>query len=204
LLGPNYYGALGSHASGICLNYSKPCSSAPARVDSTLPSVAIVAAGWYHTCAATAVGVTYCWGDNSAGQLGDTVTGSGCWFRQTHTDSLYPCSEKAVPVRTALRFTALSAGEDFSCGLTSSGAAYCWGDNSYGQFGDGTTTSSPVPVPAAGGRHFQSLAAGTQSACGIGDDGVAYCWGSNWNNLLANGQPFGSVALSPTRVLFQP
>jgi len=204
--GPNYYGALGNHANGgPCKYYTKPCSSTPVQVDSSLPSVTTVAAGWYHTCALTAAGDTYCWGDNSSGELGDTVIGSGCWFRQLHTDSLYPCSEKPIPVRTTLHFTALTLGVDFTCGLIANGAAYCWGDNSLGQFGDGTTTSSPVPVPAAGGLHFQSLAAGHEWTCGVGQDGIAYCWGSNgFTNLLLNGQAGGTTITTPTRIPYQP
>lgn len=203
--GPNYYGALGSHANNYGCG-SKPCSSIPAPVDSTLPAPAIIAAGWYHSCAATAAGVAYCFGDNSSGALGDTVTGSGCWFRQLHmsTDSLYPCSEKPVLVRTNVRFTSLTAGGAHSCGLTSTGAAYCWGDNSEGQFGDGTVTSSAVPVPAAGGKRFRSLTASYESTCGIGLDGVAYCWGGNGWSLLGVGQPPGAVVTSPTRVRYQP
>jgi alpha-tubulin suppressor-like RCC1 family protein len=56
-----------------------------------------------------------------------------------------------VPVAGNLTFADVSAGNDgFACGVTTDGGAYCWGENSYGQLGDGTTTNSSVPVKVAG------------------------------------------------------
>lgn len=49
-----------------------------------------------------------------------------------------------------LRFSALAGGGYHTCGRTNTGALYCWGDNSQGQLGDGSTTSSTVPVRVAG------------------------------------------------------
>ena len=59
-----------------------------------------------------------------------------------------------------LTFASLTAGAYHTCGLTSGGAAYCWGYNVYGQLGDGSTTGRTAPVAVAGGLTFASLTAG--------------------------------------------
>jgi alpha-tubulin suppressor-like RCC1 family protein len=82
---------------------------------------------------------------------------------------------------TGLVFASVSAGFHHSCGVTTNGAAYCWGDNGAGELGDGTTTSSATPVAVAGGLTFQSVSAGEMHTCGVTMDGAAYCWGAPAN-----------------------
>ncbi len=95
-----------------------------------LPSVS---AGFYHSCGETTAGAAYCWGGNDSyfGQLGNG----------TNTNSNVP-----VAVTGGLTFQSVSAGLQHSCGVTTAGTAYCWGENKHGRFGNGTETNSNVPV----------------------------------------------------------
>src|SRR6266516_3798313 len=108
-----------------------------------------VSAGLDFTCGITTGHKAYCWGDNYAGELGDsTITGpetcyAGAWIA---------CSTTPVAVAGELTFTMVSAGLGHACGITTEGAAYCWGRNDEGELGDGTTTSSSIPVKVAGSR----------------------------------------------------
>ena len=81
----------------------------------------------------------------------------------------------------------LAAGLWQSCGLTTGEAAYCWGGNSSGQLGDGSTSPGSSPVAVSGGRFFQSLSAGDSLTCGLTAGGVAYCGGSNPYGQLGDG-----------------
>ena len=89
-----------------------------------------------HTCALSAEGDAYCWGDNRYGQLADGSTVS---------------RPAPVPVGGGLKFTSLSAGGNHTCGITRNGDLYCWGDARAGQLGGrsgtGGYSSSPVAVP---------------------------------------------------------
>ncbi len=169
----------------------------------TVPLVfASVSAGHDHTCGITADRAAYCWGNNSYGQLGDgSTSGSatpvavagGVGFAALSAGVFHTCGlttggsaycwggdygPTPVSVGAGLTFTSLSVGGwGFFCGLTPGGAAYCWGENSYGELGDGTTTSSSTPVPVTGGITFQSLSAALATTCGVATDGTAYCWG---------------------------
>jgi alpha-tubulin suppressor-like RCC1 family protein len=111
-------------------------------------SFAAVSAGVNHTCGVTAAGAAYCWGYNEYGQLGvGTTTGPETCI----TDGHYPCSTVPVLVVGGVSFAAVSAGgNNHSCGVTAAGAAYCWGSNSSGELGDGTTSTRSSPVLVAG------------------------------------------------------
>jgi len=102
------------------------------------------------------------------------------------------------PAAGDLRFTAITAGGSHSCGLTSEGAAYCWGKNEFGQLGDSSHTDRSAPVRVAGGLAFRLLSAGAQHTCGADTDGVPYCWGSNVQGQLGLGST--SDRNSPVRV----
>jgi uncharacterized protein YjdB len=93
----------------------------------------------------------------------------------------------APPVPSGLVFASISVGSNHVCGLAAGGGAWCWGRNTSGQLGDGTTSSSTTPVAVAGGHSFQSLTAGEGTSCGITTSGVAYCWGDNRYGALGNG-----------------
>lgn len=72
----------------------------------------------------------------------------------------------------------ISVGGFHTCGLSPTGAAYCWGENRYGALGDGTTTNRLVPTAVAGGRTFSAISAGGSHTCALTSDGAAFCWGS--------------------------
>jgi alpha-tubulin suppressor-like RCC1 family protein len=131
-------------------------------------------------CAVASNGNIQCWGGNGAGQLGNGTT----------TGSSVPVNNFNLPIGIAV---SASAEGTFACAV-SSGAAYCWGDNSSGQLGNGGTTSSLMAVPVHGlpGKVL-SVAAGYTSACAItttgadsGAGGAAYCWGNNTFGQLGN------------------
>jgi len=143
----------------------------------TAVTFALLTAGGIHTCGLTSGGTAYCWGANSTGELGNNST----------TDSPIP-----VAVTGSLVFTSVSAGhgtgtgQTQTCGVTSAGAAYCWGYNGNGQLGNNTTTDSPIPVAVAGGLLFSSVSSGQFHTCGLTTAGAAYCWGGNGRGQLGN------------------
>ena len=98
-----------------------------------------VVAGGAHTCAHGSDGKVYCWGWNGSGQLGDG------------TNTLRP-TPVAVQAPAGVVLSGVVAGSLHTCALSTAGPAYCWGDNGYGQLGDGRTATSILPVIVAGTR----------------------------------------------------
>ena len=131
-------------------------------------------AGTNYTCGLTPAGAAYCWG----GVTGQGDLGNGTW-----NGSLTPVAVQ----QGGLVFTSLTAGNAHTCGLTPGGAAYCWGDNTYSELGDGTTTFRLAPVAVNGGLVFTSLTAGNLHTCGLITGGAAYCWGYNTYGQLGDG-----------------
>jgi alpha-tubulin suppressor-like RCC1 family protein len=87
-------------------------------------------------------------------------------------------------------FVQLSAGSNHVCARTSGQELYCWGSNSNGQLGDGTTTNRSTPVAVAGGHFFNMVSAGSEHTCGVVADLTgqpAYCWGWNPYGQLGDG-----------------
>jgi alpha-tubulin suppressor-like RCC1 family protein len=157
----------------------------PTAVSGSL-KFASISAGAYHTCAITSRGAAYCWGYNGDGQLGDGTE---------DTDQLTPTA-----VSGGLKFASISAGAYHNCGLTSRGAAYCWGNNDNGQLGDGTEdTDRLTPTAVSGSLKFASISAGRYHTCAITSRGAASCWGNNGSGRLGDGTE-DTDRLTPTAV----
>jgi alpha-tubulin suppressor-like RCC1 family protein len=146
-----------------------------------------VSSGEMHACGLTSDGSAWCWGRNADGQLGAPTT-TTCPITNTQTGVVtnVPCSTTAVQVQGGHLFQSMEAGNSHSCGVTFGGEAYCWGVNTTGQLGDGTTTSSAVPVHAAPNLTFAQVSVDNAQTCGLTTAGDVYCWGSNTNHQLGS------------------
>lgn len=133
-----------------------------------------LASGFNHTCGLASDGDIYCWGRNDSGQLG---IGSS-------DEAAHP---KPVLVSGKLKVAFISANGDQTCALTATGVAYCWGENKFGQLGNGTLVSAVSPVPVSGDLKFKTLSVGATHTCGLTISGAAYCWGGNWHGQLGIG-----------------
>jgi alpha-tubulin suppressor-like RCC1 family protein len=102
-----------------------------------------LATGASHTCGIATGNAAYCWGSNANGQLGGDAT-------ETCQSGTVSCSRRPVSVFGALSFASISGGTHHTCAVTTGQVAYCWGFNSNGQLGDGTTSGSATPVRVAG------------------------------------------------------
>jgi alpha-tubulin suppressor-like RCC1 family protein len=172
-------GLLGTGPAGV----ANPTFAVPVV---NLTDAVSVAAGRSHTCALRVSGGVACWGGNFFGQLGLGFTEAQSVNHPTPGD---------VPDLTEV--TELSAGGHHTCALRANGAVRCWGNNNFGQIGDGTIVDSrpsPTPVPGVGG--VVRLALGFQHSCVRRADGDVRCWGRN------NGGQVGDLTTTnrPTQV----
>ena len=155
--------------------------SGTAAVSVSVLSFVAVATGGAHTCALTVNGAAHCWGRGEAGQLGIPPPATICigiGFR---------CSMIPVPVQGGISFARLTGGGAHTCGLTSDGTAYCWGQNANGQLGDGTFNPKNTPVRVSTSLRFTMINAGEEHTCALTGDGAALCWGRNDGGQLGDG-----------------
>lgn len=82
---------------------------------------------------------------------------------------------------------AISAGYSHACAIAASGRAWCWGANSSGQLGDGSSERRKLPVQVAGLPPVVAISAGRDHSCAVTETGEAWCWGDNWLGQLGNG-----------------
>ena len=125
-----------------------------------------------------------------------TAGGVKCWGLSTLSDG--STTNSAVPVDVVglgSGVKAVSAGLGYTCAVTLAGAVKCWGDNTYGQLGNGTTTSSAVPVGVVGlGSGVVAVSAGEFHSCAVTSAGAVKCWGFNAVGELGDGTTAQSVA----------
>jgi hypothetical protein len=129
------------------------------------------------SCGVTVDGVIYCWGNGTFGTMGDGSRPN------TFDTGLHR-------VAGNLTWSAVAAGGTHACGLTTTGAAYCWGWSEAGALGNGTQGAaglSLVPTAVAGNLTLSRLTAGDDASCAIDAAGTGYCWGSNLYGRLGNG-----------------
>ena len=104
----------------------------PVEVTSFGSDVAQVSVGSGGTCVRTTAGALWCWGVNGSGEVGDgTTQPRGSPFQVT-----------ALGANVA----DVSVGDEHTCATTTDGTLWCWGENNWGQLGDGTTTDQHTPV----------------------------------------------------------
>ena len=164
--GPNSDGSAGG--SGVPV----PLDSGGVLAGKTLTQIS--AADGY-ACALDTSGAAYCWGSNNWGQLGLGI----------------PIRYSAVPVRVSTsgvlagkKLVQITAGQLQACALDSTGHAYCWGNNQFGELGNGGTANSGVPTAvdtngALAGQTLTRISGGSDYTCALDTAGAAYCWGAD-------------------------
>lgn len=164
--GTNLYGQLGD---GTTTDRYMPVDVSGLSTGATA-----IAAGSMHTCVLVNGGGVKCWGENNQGQLGDGTT----------TDRYTPVDVSGL----SSEVTAITAGSSHTCALMSNGGVKCWGENSHGQLGDGTTTGRYTPVSVSGlGSSVTVIAAGAGYTCAITSNDGVKCWGINNFGQLGDG-----------------
>ncbi len=159
--------------------------STPVLVEGLDGPATAIGTGGGTTCAVTATGGAYCWGVNAYGQLGDGTT--------AERNTPVPVEGLDGPATT------ISTSGETTCAVTTSGHTYCWGRNTEGQVGDGTTTDRATPRRVEGiDGPAATVSVGHGSGCVVTTTGSAWCWGANAYGQLGDGTTTDRTA--PTQV----
>ena len=179
--GNNAEGNLGD---GTMTNRPYPTAVKNSAGTGPLTGVTEISARGIHVCAVLTNKTAQCWGFNSAGQLGDG----------TVSVRMLPVVVKNSAGTGALTgVTLVALGDYYTCAVLSSHTAYCWGTNSKGQLGDGTTTNRRLPVAVKGASGSGALAgivsisSGADHTCASITGGRADCWGNNSGGQVGDG-----------------
>jgi alpha-tubulin suppressor-like RCC1 family protein len=129
--------------------------------------------------------VSYAWGSNPEGRLGDGTT----TFKSS-----------PVTVVGALNWAQVAGGQYHSVGITTDGIAYAWGNGSFGRLGNNGGSSQLSPVTVVGGiTNWAQVDGGSGHSLGVTSTGIAYAWGFNGSGQLGDNST--TSRLSPVTVV---
>lgn len=192
--GYNQYGTVG--ADTTTTYYSTP--TAVAIIANGLPSTynatALTSGSRSTNMCAIADGHAYCWGENNAGQIGNGTAPSATIYEAPL--AVYTAGVLSGKTVTAIAqdgySPAMSSSAPFAhvCVVANS-ALYCWGENNYGQLGNGSTTDSIVPVAVStsgvlSGKTIVGVISGIPHSCALSSLGKVYCWGGNSSGQIGD------------------
>ena len=194
--GYNIFGQLGNN-SAVASNVPVAVDGAEALAGKT---VVAISAGPFHNLALCSDGAVFAWGYNNYGQLGDGTT----------VTRRVPVRVSPVGALAGKQVVAVAAAAYHSFALCDDGTVAAWGFNDEGELGNGSTTTSQVPVMvtttgALSGKRVAALAAGQYHTLALCSDGTLVSWGYNHrgqlggNNTTSSSQPvavgsFGALA----------
>ena len=164
------------------LPFSDEEFNAPVAVVGLESGVVAVSSGRDHTCVVMAGGVQ-CWGTNIQGRLGTDFQ------QRASSEPVHVVGLSGDPV-------AVYASDFHTCAVTATGGLDCWGSNSAGQLGDGTTKSRFAPSVVLGlAGKVTAVATGGKHTCARIEDGGIQCWGDNAQGQLGDGTSSNRGAL---------
>lgn len=177
--GNNFFGQLGNNSGTITFNTPVKVVTSGVLSGKTLTTCS---AGGFHSLVLDSAGKVYSWGGNFSGQLGDG----------TLTNRKVPVAVNTAGVLSGKVITAIAGGGTYTLALDSNGQIYTWGYNEYGQLGNGTTTTSSVPVAVdtsgvLNGKTIVAIAAGYYTCLVLDSEGQLYTWGWGYYGELGNG-----------------
>ena len=175
--GRRLFGMSRSSIQCTCVPAPPPPSPPPA---SPPPPPDLIRAGGHHTFAALPYTTLKVWGHNSQGSVGDGST-----------------SHRSTPVTINVGgggVKDLAGGWHSSCALLMDGSLKCWGQNNYGQIGDGSTSNRNTPTVVNVGGTVVAVQTARYTTCAILDGGTLKCFGENTNGQIGDGSTSHSAA----------
>ena len=154
---------------------------------------AAISSGFRFNCGirSDGTGAADCWGLNDFGQLGTSTI-----------NPLVQSSPVTVAQPPAI-WAQVSTGRQLACGVTPTGQGFCWGDNTFGQLGIGSSVAVPTPPQprlVSGNLVFAEIAAGYTHACGVTADKLAWCWGRAEDGAHPGASALGNGGTTPSNV----
>jgi alpha-tubulin suppressor-like RCC1 family protein len=190
--GSNQFGKLGDGSAEGENCTGIPCEPSPVPV-TALGDAVDVSAGDHVTCAISRSGAVLCWGLSSFGALGNgSIEGQPC--------GSFACRPAPGSVDGIADVRAIAAGDDHVCALQGDGSVFCWGDNEYGQLGQGTIATaepwgSPSPARASLDASLRGVTSGSRHVCVRSADDRISCWGETGLGQLGDGTVGQACAL---------
>ena len=211
--GGNAYGQLGNGDNDVSDNTAQDREIITPRsvlLPENTSAISISSSERQHKCAILNNSETVCWGQNNWGQLGAGWTcdedEDSC--TEINTDNNYweyagTSFPQVVDFPENKSAISVDAGDSFTCAITEDHSIYCWGQNNWGQLGQGNynSLSSPELVELPGDREAGAIALAKESVCAISMDQNVYCWGRGAIGQLGNGN--NQTKTTPTLVILE-